>query len=108
MRKKRYSIKPQDDYFGIVDEYNEDRVCIVNGIHTKLEAEWLCDELNGLHDENEELRRALKIMTDRYDCSVLKADHMADDGREYYHHGGKYCEKFNLDREEGFDYRYNY
>lgn len=56
MRKKRYSIKPQDDYFGIVDEYNEDRVCIVNGIHTKLEAEWLCDELNGLHDENVTLK----------------------------------------------------
>lgn len=52
MGEKRYSIKPQDDYFGIVDECNEDRVCIVNGIHTKIEAEWLCDELNGLHDEN--------------------------------------------------------
>ena len=43
MSEKRFTIKPQDDYWAVVDNYNEDKVCIINGIHTEIEAIWLCD-----------------------------------------------------------------
>ena len=43
MIEKRFTIKPQDDYWAVVDNYNEDKVCIINGIHTEIEAIWLCD-----------------------------------------------------------------
>ena len=46
MSEKRFTIKPQDDYWAVVDNYNEDKVCIINGIHTKIEAIWLCDFMN--------------------------------------------------------------
>lgn len=46
MSEERFTIKPQDDYWAVVDNYNEDKVCIINGIHTKIEAIWLCDFMN--------------------------------------------------------------
>ena len=46
MSEKRFTIKPQDDYWAVVDNYNEDKVCIINGIHTEIEAIWLCDFMN--------------------------------------------------------------
>ena len=46
MSEKRFTIKPQDDYWAVVDNYNDDKVCIINGIHTEIEAEWLCDFMN--------------------------------------------------------------
>lgn len=51
---KRFTVKPQNDLFGVNDntaEYN-----VVNGIPTKIEAEWLCDTLNSLYKENGELK----------------------------------------------------
>lgn len=46
MSEKRFTIKSQDDYWAVVDNYNEDKVCIINGIHTEIEAIWLCDFMN--------------------------------------------------------------
>ena len=46
MSEKRFTIKPQDDYWAVVDNYNDDKVCIINGIHTEIEAIWLCDFMN--------------------------------------------------------------
>lgn len=46
MSEKRFIIKPQDDYWAVVDNHNNDKVCIINGIHTEIEAIWLCDFMN--------------------------------------------------------------
>ena len=51
---KRFKIRPQDDYFGVNDCLQEFNV--VNGIRTEIEAKWLCDLLNELNDENEEIK----------------------------------------------------
>ena len=53
MTVKRFTIKKQDDYFAITDNLSEDKVNVVNGIHTKIEAGWLCDFMNKLHEEKE-------------------------------------------------------
>ena len=65
MSDERFTIKPQDDYWAVVDNYNEDKVCIINGIHTEIEAIWLCDFMNeqqatisALKEENEQLKAA--------------------------------------------------
>ena len=57
MTAKRYTIKPQDDLFGVVDNYSADKVCVINGIRTELEAKWLCKDMNTLNDENEQLKK---------------------------------------------------
>ena len=65
MTEKRFTVKPQNDLFGVNDntaEYN-----VVNGIPTELEAEWLCDTLNSLHKENEELKKR-KCNVENYNC----------------------------------------
>ena len=54
---KRFTIKSQDDYFGITDNNTVDKVNVINSIHTEIEAEWLCDLLNELHEENEQLKQ---------------------------------------------------
>ena len=46
MSEKRFAIKPQDDYWAVIDNHNDDKVCIINGIHTEIEAIWLCDFMN--------------------------------------------------------------
>jgi len=56
MIEKRFTIKPQDDLFGVVDNYSADKVCVINGIRTEIEAEWLCKDMNTLNDENEQLK----------------------------------------------------
>ena len=55
--EKRYTIKAQDDLFGVLDNYSADKVCVVNGIRTEIEAEWLCNEMNDLNDEKEQLKK---------------------------------------------------
>lgn len=57
MIAKRYTIKPQDDLFGVVDNYSADKICVINGIRTEIEAKWLCKDMNTLNDENEELKQ---------------------------------------------------
>lgn len=61
MTAKRYTIKTQDDLFGVVDNYSADKVCVINGIRTEIEAKWLCKDMNTLNDENEQLKIQLKI-----------------------------------------------
>ena len=63
MSDERFAIKPQDDYWAVIDNYNGDKVCIINGIHTEIEAIWLCDFMNeqqatisALKEENMGLR----------------------------------------------------
>ena len=46
MSDERFTIKHQDDYWAVVDNYTDDKVCIINGIHTEIEAIWLCDFMN--------------------------------------------------------------
>ena len=60
MAEKRFTIKPQDDLFGVVDNYSADKVCVINGIRTEIEAEWLCKDMNALNDENEQLKQQIK------------------------------------------------
>ena len=57
MTAKRYTIKPQDDLFGVVDNYSADKVCVINGIRTEIEAKWLCKDMNTLNDEIERLKK---------------------------------------------------
>jgi len=56
MIEKRFTIKPQDDYFGITDNNTADKMNVINGIRTEIEAKWLCNLLNELHEENMNLR----------------------------------------------------
>ena len=62
MTEKRFTIKPQDDLFGVVDNYSTDKVCVINGIRTEIEAEWLCKDMNTLNDENEQLKKLCKVL----------------------------------------------
>ena len=73
MTVKRFTIKPQDDLFGVVDNYSADKVCVINGIRTEIEAKWLCKDMNTLNDEidrlkkdNVHLRVLLDILEDKY------------------------------------------
>ena len=69
MSEKRFAIKPQDDYWAVIDNHNDDKVCIINGIHTEIEAIWLCDfmneqqaTINKLKEENEQLKEQVQIL----------------------------------------------
>ena len=64
MTAKRYAIKPQDNLFGVVDNYSANKVCVINGIRTEIEAKWLCKDMNTLNDENEQLKEQLEICKD--------------------------------------------
>lgn len=58
---EKYIIRKQDDYYGINDTiagYN-----VINGIHTEIEAKWLCDLLNELYDENSKLKYELTTLS---------------------------------------------
>lgn len=66
MIEKRFTIKSQDDLFGVVDNYSADKICVVNGIRTEIETKWLCDVMNDLNDENEELKKGMIGVVDRY------------------------------------------
>lgn len=77
MCEKRFTIKPQDDYWAVVDNYNDDKVCIVNGIHTEIEAIWLCDLLNEQDRKINVLQNSCEIMNQRLSekskCNYKKA-----------------------------------
>ena len=66
MSEKRFNIKPQDDYWAVVDAYNEDKVCIINGIHTEIEAIWLCALLNDQQSIIDEQKIAIDEMINDY------------------------------------------
>ena len=93
MNEKRFTIKPQDDYWAVVNNYNT--ICIINGIHTKIEAIWLCDFMNEQHsiicrdeisiktmmfnmekleEENEKLRKDKEILKERLRECRIKMD----------------------------------
>lgn len=76
MIAKRYTIKPQDDLFGVVDNYSADKVCVINGIRTEIEAKWLCKDMNTLNDENEELKSTIAqlIEQNRKNNDLLLSD----------------------------------
>ena len=88
MSEKRFTIKPQDDYWAVVDNYNEDKVCIINGIHTEIEAIWLCDFMNEQQGTITELKKDLKTVIDSYDCERIG-----------YCHKGEYCKKWSLNND---------
>lgn len=62
MSEKRFTIKPQDDYWAVVNNYNGDKVCIINGIHTEIEAKWLCDFMNEQQTTIDEQKIAIDEM----------------------------------------------
>lgn len=64
MTEKRFTIKPQDDLFGVVDNYSADKVCVINGVRTEIEAKWLCKDMNALNNENEELKQSVNNLKD--------------------------------------------
>ena len=64
MSKKRFAIKSQDDYWAVIDNHNDDKVCIINGIHTEIEAIWLCDFMNEQESTINKLKEELKLEQD--------------------------------------------
>ena len=73
---KRFTIKPQDDLFGVVDNYSADKVCVINGIRTEIEAKWLCKDMNTLNDENEQLKQQLSEQGTQIDFLKDENKHM--------------------------------
>ena len=71
---ERFTIRPQDCYFGVNDNLQE--TSVVNGIRTEIEAKWLCDLMNELNNENINIKNTIKeaYETERTDLgkSVLK------------------------------------
>ena len=66
MSEKRFAIKSQDDYWAVVDNHNNDKVCIINGIHTEIEAIWLCDFMNEQQSIIDEQKIAIDEMITDY------------------------------------------
>ena len=66
MSEKRFAIKPQDDYWAVIDNHNDDKVCIINGIHTEMEAIWLCDFMNEQQSIIDEQKIAIDEMITDY------------------------------------------
>lgn len=64
MSEKRFAIKSQDDYWAVIDNHNDDKVCIINGIHTEIEAIWLCDFMNEQESTINKLKEELKLEQD--------------------------------------------
>lgn len=66
MNENRFAIKSQNDYWAVIDNYNGDKVCIINGIHTEIEAIWLCDLLNEqqatIIKQDKEIKRLEKMI----------------------------------------------
>ena len=89
MSEKRFTIKPQDDYWAVVDNYNEDKVCIINGIHTEIEAIWLCDFMNEqqatiehLTKSRDKWSKSAKLHSEYFDC-LEKAIEIAYEEKPY-------------------------
>lgn len=79
MNDKRFTIKSQDDYWAVVDNYNDDKVCVINGIHTEIEAVWLCDLLNEQQATIEEYEDFCLNL-----CKFLIGKGLVDEYREEY------------------------
>lgn len=77
MSEKRFAIKPQDDYWAVIDNHNDDKVCIINSIHTEIEAIWLCDFMNEQDKKIKALQNTCEIMNRRLSeknkCDYKKA-----------------------------------
>lgn len=58
---ERFTIRPQNDYFGVYDNLQE--MNVVSGIPTG-EAKWLCGLLNDLYGETVELKKELLEVQD--------------------------------------------
>ena len=71
---ERFTVKPQDDLFAVVDNNSIDIVCVVNGIRTEIETEWLCDLLNELYDENEQLKSDVERQRDLKNTAIRQAN----------------------------------
>ena len=69
MSEKRFAIKPQDDYWAVIDNHNDDKVCIINGIHTEIEAIWLCDFMNEQQATINELKEENKKLIEEWEFS---------------------------------------
>lgn len=82
MTKKRYTIKPQDDLFGVVDNYSADKICVINGIRTEIEARWLCKDMNTLNDENEQLKQFKEKVFSLIDKEIAKNEKAIEWGKE--------------------------
>lgn len=69
--KERFTVINQfSHYFSIRD--NQVGLNIVNRIMTGLDAEWLCDRLNSLHKENEELKQENKKILDTINNKITE------------------------------------
>ena len=79
MSEKRFAIKPQDDYWAVIDNHNDDKVCIINGIHTEIEAIWLCDFMNEQQATIEEYEDFCLNL-----CKFLIGKGLVDEYREEY------------------------
>ena len=86
MSDERFVIKSQDDYWAVIDNHNDDKVCIINGIHTEIEAIWLCDFMNeqqatisALKEENEQLRKENERQNNKIKLLRKKIIELMDD-----------------------------
>ena len=79
MTEKRYTIKPQDDLFGVVDNYSADKVCVINGIRTEIEAKWLCKDMNTLNDENEQLKTENTMLKEHQNINCQNCQYFVSD-----------------------------
>ena len=115
MSEKRFTIKPQDGYWAVVDNYNTvriingvhtdieyDKVCIINGIHTEIEAVWLCDFMNEQHSII--CRDEISIKTMMFNMEKLEEENekLKNDFhflKEIHQEGSKSCEKWKQYKE---------
>ena len=70
MTEKRYRVYQKGNYFAINDDIGE--VAVISCIRTEIEAEWLCDLLNKLNDENEQLKKENKQLKHWNNCLAEK------------------------------------
>lgn len=59
-----------------MDNYSADKVCVINGIRTEIEAKWLCKDMNTLNDENRQLKSTIAqlIEQNRKNNDLLLSD----------------------------------
>lgn len=72
MSDERFTIKPQDCYWGITDNFSPDKVTIINGLHTKIEAEWACAFLNEQQAKINELEEIILDLTNNAPVVVVR------------------------------------
>lgn len=102
MSEKRFTIKPQDGYWAVVDNYNTvriidndieyDKVCIINGIQTEIEAVWLCDFMNEQHSII--CRDEISIKTMMFNMEKLEAENeQLRKEKEYWEQSSKHRQR---------------